>query len=312
MYIIHSSLNWGSDRTNHNHTHVIFLLCKDRFTEAKAIVYGSALSLESYPIRFVTVPYAIPSTLIQHHYFYTNIVTDLINFTQFAAQNWIGFIPFHGGLDDPMVDHLLQSNHTVDSNIDLIALTDPLERPTSCCPDIMNLVEYILVNMGESSDNMTHVQSSLQQIRVVGRLGFMIRAQYVRSFSSWISRAIIFLTTDARAQQMVINTCRVPPSEGDHNNHLDLKFTPNVPLLGELLASYFFHSRKLKIFTVGAPFIKQEWVLFLFQFFFVHTKHILLKLFDILLSKTSQCNSMKQHSWSFSLPKAQSDALQSV
>jgi hypothetical protein len=193
----------------------------------------------------VTVPYVLPSTLIEDHYFYTNIITDIINLTRFSPDDWIGSLPFHQALrHDPMIDHLASN-----SSFDAIAYSEPIDHLASCCPGIMELAEYILVNMEELSDidNVTqNLQTTLKQIKIMGRLGFMIRSKYIQPLSSWISRAVIFLTTDPRAQQRASKTCHFT-SNAQSDTHSETSF---YPLLGELLVSYFFHARKFTVFTV--------------------------------------------------------------
>jgi len=116
----------------------------------------------------------------------------------------------------------------------------------SCCqrPDtMMEIFPYILTNVGESSDSNTLLatnSSSLASLKIIDRLGFMIRAKYIPSLTSWISRAFIFITSDPRTQQLI--------SQSQSNCNLGWSIYPH---LGRLLVSYFLHSHDLKVSSVG-------------------------------------------------------------
>ena len=235
------------------------MICPDRVSEANAVLHTSKDLKESNnpldgSLRSFTVPYVIPSTFIGEHYFYTNILRDIIPLDEKGGNDWIGAIPWNTdtSLNVTNLDRFLSDNNIVNDTIEFIAFSNT-ERAVyysklaslnhSCCPGIEELVLYILENTGEAPSDISSFHPSSHAVKVMGQLGFMVRVRWMQPFILWLSRVILFVNTDPLAQQRVWKACKA-------QSNTTSPFVPLHPFLTQLLTSYFFHSRKLNAISV--------------------------------------------------------------
>lgn len=238
-------------------TPLLFLLCLDRLCESHAIQHASTDSVQSKSLR--TIPYVLPATFIGENYFFTNILSHLIDFKD--KDRWIGAVS--GYVDSShnvsRLESFFADTNTVNDTVDLIIFHNAGSivynnltfLNQSCCHGVQDLLFDILKNIGESQEDIARFQSTSPYM-ILMESGFMTRSKWIEGFTIWLSHAQIFLNTDPLAQQRVWKSCTTHDSSAflipDVN---DAPFISLHPLLGKLLTTYFFHTRNLKATTIA-------------------------------------------------------------
>ena len=199
-------------------------------------------------------------------YFYTNLLENIVELSG-RSSPWVGSIRWSKNfwIDINAVDQMLSDKSLLEAGIEVISFFNPLGAEESLHvqaehmhPGLMSLLEYALHSVGEQKEDINKLKYSYPNFKGLFGYGFVARPVIMHGFVQWLSRVIVFLTTDIAAQEMVWKDSRF---EGPAKVIQELYGSPFYPLhqfFGERLVSYYFNARGYKIITLNEYNVKKR------------------------------------------------------
>jgi hypothetical protein len=194
-----------------------------------------------------------------HPLFYTKRHFGKLIHSNTTNTSWVGTIPapfLYDSLLDLSVIHDMISDELLlhDNNVDVVGFWNPdiyRNLPTILSeenPGLWELLEYVLVSIGERYEDMDRIHS-LVFFKPFYGLAFVARPHVVQSFMEWLSRITIFIFSDPKALSLLRNQQLQPQPRSPQSV---------FSTLGERLAPYFMNTRDFHI--IQSPQEYQEYV----------------------------------------------------
>ena len=207
-------------------------------------------SYSNYPRAHV---YVLHSTYMLETYFYTNVLESLMDVANHTT-NWVASISykadektFRSSIDKMLIDQtLVHDGYDVLGFWAPISLGDSVKEHSQWFhPGLMELMNYALLSVGETQENVTRMGDPSSIFKAFYGTYFVCRPVLMRQYISWLTRVVIFINTDAKAQKMLwANSHYFGPSS---EKIYGLQYYPLHPFVGERLSIFFSNTRGAKI-----------------------------------------------------------------
>jgi hypothetical protein len=189
-------------------------------------------------------------------YFYTNLLGSILDLSG-RTSSWVGSIRYDN-IDMNIVGQMISDKTLIESGIEVISFFDPLSAGESlqvqsddAHPGLMNLLEYVLESVGESKEDINTLRMTSPDFKGIFGYSFVARSDLLPDFVQWISRVVLFVTTNAKAQEMAWKDSRYGGSQKAMQELFGSPFYPFHPFFGERLFSFYFNARGYKIITLN-------------------------------------------------------------
>jgi hypothetical protein len=108
-------------------------------------------------------------------------------------------------------------------------------------------MDYTLLSLGETKENITLMGATSPTFNAFYGTFFVCRPVLMRQYISWLTRTVIFVNTDLKAQRLLWKNSHYFGYPGVSERVYGTSFYPFHPFLGERFSSYFFNTRGAKI-----------------------------------------------------------------
>lgn len=233
---------------------VVFVLCHNDESRASATT--------SFAPYDWARPQRIPTTYMMETFFYTNLLPSLLDTAINPNTRWIGSLSWKAPQKTsiPLVHEMLTDPALAASDVDVLAFfihsphESMAEYSNRAHPGLIEAMEYILLSVGETKKDVQSMRADPSVFKPFYANYLVARPSLMRTYVAWLSRVVLFLNIDPRAQKMAWVDSRYDPAiiGGRHCSQdvFNLPYYPMHPFIGERLAPYFFHTRKAKILTI--------------------------------------------------------------